>query len=337
MKDQKRYLLFVILVVTLAMVVVSCKKDEDEVSLGDWSKMSAFDGVARSDAVSFTLGGAGYLGTGYDGTNRLADFWKYNPDKNYWEQVADFPGSARNSAVAFSAGNKGYVGTGYDGDVKLADFYEYDPSNNSWTRKADFAGTARYGAVGFGLNDKGYIGTGFDGNYLKDFYEYSPAGDKWTKIISLGGDKRRDANAFTVGGKAYVVSGVDNGSYLTDLWMFDPATGEWTRKRDISNKSDETYDDQYTGISRINGVAFSISNKAYLCLGSSSALVGTTWEYDPAGDLWTERTEFEGTIRTEASGFGLGNFGYIVTGRSNTYYLDDIWRFDPTVEYNENE
>lgn len=334
MKFQKKmyWRMFVLLFGVAALV--SCD-DEDDTSMGDWTKMSDFDGYPRCDASGFTIGNLAYVGTGYDGEDRMSDFWEYNSDKNYWTQKASFPGAARNGAVAFSIGSKGYLGTGYDGTTKLKDFYEYDPATNTWKKKADFAGTGRYGAIGFSLSDMGYIGSGYDGNYLKDFYSYSPATDTWTKIISIGGSKRRDANVFTISGKAYVVSGLDNGSYLTDLWVYDPATGEWTEKRDIYNSSDDDYDDDYANIARISACAFAINGKGYLTLGSSSSLLSTLWEYDPTTDLWISRTGFEGTIRTEAVGFGIGNYGYVVTGRSNSYYLDDIWKLDPAVEYDE--
>jgi N-acetylneuraminic acid mutarotase len=266
----------------------------------------------------------------------LKDFWEYNTEKDYWVQKADFPGVARNGAVAFTVGSMGYVGTGFDGDNKLKDFYQYDPATNKWAQKADFAGTARYGAVGFGLDTKGYIGTGYDDNYQKDFYEYDPATNVWTKIVSIGGQKRRDASAFVLNNKGYVVSGLDNGSYLTDLYNYDPAKGEWTKMRDIYDKSDESYDDDYSNIARISAVAFTVNGKGYLTLGSSSSLLNTLWEYNPTTDLWNELTAFEGTIRTESCGFGVGNYGYVTTGRSNAYYLEDIWRLNPTEEYDEN-
>jgi N-acetylneuraminic acid mutarotase len=320
-------------VITVIGITGGCKDDTEEISMGNWTRMSDFDGLPRSDAFSFSIGGTGYVGTGYDGSDRLKDFWGYNSEKDYWVQKADFPGTARNGATAFSSESLGFAGLGFDGDNKLNDFYQYNPSTNVWTKKADFAGTARYGAIGFCIGNKGYIGTGTDGNNQKDFYEYDINSGVWTKIISIGGQKRKDASCFVLNGKGYVISGWDNGAYLTDLYMFNPSTGEWTKMRDITNKSDEKYDDDYTNIPRISAVAFSVNNKGYLTLGSSSSLLSTTWEYDPGTDLWKELTEFEATIRTEAVGFGIGNYGYVTTGRSSSMFMDDIWRFNPVEEY----
>ena len=331
MKVTYRLLMFIFLLITVA----GCNKEEDEDLMGNWSELSDFDGVPRSDAVGFALNGKGYIGTGYDGDERLKDFWEYNPDMNYWIQKADFPGVARTGAIGIGINGKGYIGTGYDGEEKLNDFWGYDPETNTWEQKADYTGSGRYGAVAFSIEDIGYVGAGYDGNVLKDFYAYSPSSDTWTQIISIGGSKRMDATAFVIDGKAYVVSGLDNGSYLGDMWQFDPGTGFWTEMRSIFDDTDEKFDDEYTSVSRISAIGMAFNGKGYLATGSSGSLLSTVWEYDPSTDLWEERTAFEGTTRTEAVGFSIGSRGYITTGRSSSYYLDDIWSFDPTAEYDE--
>ena len=38
----------------------------------------------------------------------------------------------------------------------------------------------------------------------------------------------------------------NNGEYVDDFWKFDPSTESWTQLRDISDSSDEDYDDDYT-------------------------------------------------------------------------------------------
>ncbi len=317
----------------LSIAFTACDSDDEEELYGNWSELYDLDGDPRSDAVSFVINGKAYLGTGYDGDDRLNDFWEYNAEKNYWTQKADFPGPARNGAVGMAISNKGYIGTGYDGDNKMKDFYEYDPTSNTWTQIADFPGSARYGSVSFTIDDKGYVGCGYDDNNLKDFYYYAPSTGTWTKTLSIGGSKRRDAQSFSINGKGYVISGLDNGTYLGDLWEFDPTKEEWTEKRKITNYTDEDFDDNYSTISRINGVTFIINGKVYLACGSRGSIVNSVWEYDPATDLWEEKTAFEGSSRTEAVGFNIGSKGFVTTGRSSSYYFDDVWSFDPNAEY----
>src|SRR6218665_885842 len=191
--------LFTLILLAGAFDNNSSQKDK----LGDWVKKSDFEGVGRSGAVTFTIGERVFIGTGFDGTNRLTDFWEYDATKNTWYKRKPFLGIGRNSAVAFSANGKGYVGTGFDGTNRLKDFYEYDPATDNWRQVADFTGSARYGAVAMSIGNKGYIGSGYDGNDLKDWWEFTPPVDEldlgsWTQKVSIGGSKRSNAFAFVI-------------------------------------------------------------------------------------------------------------------------------------------
>lgn len=332
MKTDRKKLKWIFLpILILPLFITSCDDDDDEDLVGNWVELSDFEGVPRSDAISFTIGEMAYVGLGYDGDDRLSDVWSYDPDKDTWREIAEFPGNARNGAVAFGIGTKGYVGTGYDGTDKLNDFWEYDPDTDTWTQKADFPGSERYGAIGISANGKGYIGTGYDGNYLKDWWEYDPDSDSWTQKVSVGGSKRRDAFAFVINDQVYVCGGVDNGVYEEDFWVYDPLNDEWTGLRDIDDTSDDDYDDEYD-ITRTNAVAFAASGKAWIVSGGQGTIGSTTWEYDPVNDLWEEKTSLEGSARMDAVGFVLNETCYIATGRSSSYYFDDLWKFEPDEE-----
>src|SRR5207249_3597540 len=191
-----------------------------------------------------------------------------------------------------------------------------DPALNQWTQKADFIGSARYDAVGFSISDRGYISCGFDGNYLKDLWQYDPSENQWTQKASIGGTKRFAAATFVINNKAYICSGNNNGSALNDLWMYDASSDTWTEKRQLTNVSTDTYDDNYSNIARYNGVAFVMDNYAYLSTGENGSLISNTWQYDPAADVWTEKTAFEGSPRTVAVAYNLGNLGFLLTGSS---------------------
>jgi N-acetylneuraminic acid mutarotase len=327
---MKCFIKLIVSIIVLSFVATGC--EEDETVYGDWVKRSDFDGVARSDAVSFSIDSRGYVCGGYDGKNRLSDLWEYNSEQDFWTQKADFPGAARTSATAFALDSKGYVGTGYNGDEYLNDFWEYDPAGNTWTRKADFGGSARSGSVSFGISGYGYLGAGYDGNFVKDMWKYDPAADTWTLIVPIGGSKRNNATAFVAGGYAYVVCGINNGSYVTDFWRFDPVAGSWTELRAITNKSDDDYDDSYN-IARANAIAMIIGDRIFITCGESGSLRPDTWEYFPDTDLWEETTEFEGTSRTAAVSINTPTRAFVLTGRSSNYRFDDMWEFLPDDEY----
>lgn len=316
-----------------------CSKstDDDEELVGNWKRFDDFEGNARSEAVSFTIGDYAYVGTGSTNSDRFKDLWEYNIARRYWIQKADLPGAARNSAVAFSIGAKGYVGTGYDGSIRLNDFWEYDQASNQWTQKTNFAGNGRYDAVGFALNDKGYIACGYDGNYLKDVWQYNPATDQWTQKASVGGSKRSAAMAFVINNKAYICSGNNNGEILQDMWSYDDAANEWTEKGKIYNYTDNTYDDDYGTIPRQNGVSFAIGDYVYVTAGESSSITSATWRYDPGNDSWQPKTAFEGTGRTGAIAFTLNNRGFVLTGRSGSLMMDNMYELLPDEEQVDND
>lgn len=336
-QEIKKYFRQVFGFLTFLVVVIGCDSgsDEDDNEIGNWRRLSYFEGVGRADAVTFTIGDKAYVGTGYDGSSRLNDFWEYDPKLNNWQRIADFPGAARNGAVGFGTGAKGYVGLGYDGINRLKDFWEYDPTTDTWNEISDFGGTARYGAVAFSIDNKGYVGTGYDGNNLKDFWEYDPSTDQWTQKISLPGAKRYDAVAFVINGKGYICTGINNGIYEDDFWEYDPATNQWSAKRRIADVSDENYDDDYTDIVGTNKVAFSINGKGYIATAGRGGVGTAVWEYDPLTDLWERKNSFEGSARTEAVGFSIEDVGYVTTGRSASFYFDDLWGFEPDVEQEE--
>jgi N-acetylneuraminic acid mutarotase len=316
------------------IICASCGKTNDSTTStdGDWSRASDFEGAARTEAVSFTIGDIVFVGGGFDGTDRRKDFWAFNATTGTWTQKADMPGVPRSSAAAFALNGRGYVGTGYDGTDKLKDFWEYNPETNSWLQKADFGGTARYGAVAFAVNGKGYMGTGYDANHLKDLWEYNVDSNKWAQKASLGGTKRVDAAVFVINDKAYIVGGLNNGAYPNDFWMYDATGNEWTEKRKVTNVNSADYDNSYTGINRSNAATFVMDNKGYLICGETNGITGTVWEYDPSTDLWKAKTALEATARTGAVAFTVKGIGYVATGSNSSYRFDDLWKFTPTIK-----
>ena len=336
-----RAFFYVLLLGSSFFLLYACTRNTDPNSdlVGNWISRSDFDGVARSEAISFVVGDTAFVGTGYDGTNRLNDFWKYDVDNNYWLQRASLPSDARNSAVGFATTTKGYISTGYNGLIKLKDTWEFDPTQNTWTQKADFGGSARIDAVGFGILDKGYITSGNDGNDLKDFWMFDPAANTWVQKVSLGGSKREGAVSFVYNNQAYVVTGINNGTTVNDMWMYDPAVDKWTAKRDITNVSTDTYDDAYgtTLIVRSNAAAFTVGKYGYLCTGQNGSILKTVWEYDFAQDLWVQKTPWEGLERAGAVGFTVKDRGFLMSGKNSTYQFDDMREFLPFQAYNIND
>ena len=334
-----RFASFALAVAAAALSFVCCSNDDDEEELvGNWVKVSDFDGVARCSAVTFTVDGTVYVAAGgYGGYKyRLNDLWRFNEDGGTWTEMASMPGEARTYAVAFATNRYGYVGLGYNGDTYLKDFWRYDPSADTWQKVAEFGGSARRAAVAFSVNGTGYVGCGYDGNHLKDFWKYDEDSDRWIQVTSIGGSKRIGASAFVIDGIAYVVGGENNSDVVTDFWAYDASTDTWTEKRKIANVSDDDYDDDYGTIARSYGAAFTMYGLGYFTCGEKSGSgMTSTWEYNPAKDRWTERTSFEAGTRSESVGFSINDRGFVLTGKSGTYQYDDMWEFFPRDEYDE--
>jgi N-acetylneuraminic acid mutarotase len=289
---------------------------------GSWAQIAPFPGPARSDAVGFTIGNTGYLGSGLasDGETPLADFYSYNPGANTWTQIDSISDAdstyPRFDAVAFGFDTTAYVLTGTDDYNYFVDVWRYSPTTNTWIRQHAFPGSQRSAAISFVHQGLGYIATGFT------------PGSKWAE-----------------------------GSYCYDFWVFTPmsdtSTISWQRLRDIWNTSPQTYDDGYSSIVRRNGTSFLIlgqpdGDKAYISTGSyNGSDLTATWEYDFATDLWTEKAPYKGEARTGALGLTLvGNVpsasgtaatrGFIATGLSQggSLGLTDCYEFFPNQTYN---
>jgi N-acetylneuraminic acid mutarotase len=344
-KNHRHFTQVIIAILLVSQQSCHCKKPvptTPPLATGDWIRQAEVDGIARAEAVSFTIGDTAYLGTGWDGTNRLADLWGYSAASNSWTQRANFPGAARNSAVAFAIGTKGYVGTGFDGNNMLSDFYQFNQATNTWNTIAPFGGSARYNGVAFGIGNYGYVATGYDSTYQNDFWLFDPsAGPKgaWTKKTNFAGQGRSAALALVYGTKAYIVTGTHNGQECGDFWYYDAVLDVWVQLRNIYNSNtSQTYDDNYTDIERDNAVGFVIGDYAYITTGENwGSLIQSTWGYNFAQDLWVRRSPFEGAARQGAVGFFLAGYGYVSTGQSGTQFHDDLIQFNPNKTLNTND
>lgn len=241
---------------------------------GVWSEAGVFPGVGRERAVSFSINGKGYVGMGFNSdlnTEELADFWEFNPIDKSWRRLNDFPRGARYNSVSFSINGKGYLIGGYDGTDVRGDFYEYDPTTDKWTQIANNPGEKKEAASTFTINGKVYFfgGRTSSSTYSNDFWEFDPEGRTWTRKTPDDDEdywdefqaavRRHDAVTFTVNGYGYVATGVSNSSYLTSVYEYTPASGEWIKKTPYENSQ------------RGQAVSFVIGDRAFVGTGSTGS------------------------------------------------------------------
>lgn len=96
-----------------------------------WTKKLDLDeeddySIARSNAVSFTLNGYGYIACGAS-SGTLSSVWQYDPSLDTWEAKTNFEGTTRQDPIAFSNGSKAFVGLGRTGSLYLDDVSEFFP------------------------------------------------------------------------------------------------------------------------------------------------------------------------------------------------------------------
>ena len=145
----------------------------------------------------------------------------------------------------------------------------------------------------------------------------SPAQGVWTQKANFAGSARCGAAGFSIGAKGYIGSGWD-GSMLGDFWEWDQATDVWTQRA------------AFPGMGRQSPSGFTIGNKGYMGIGSDAYPVYNMkkdfWEYDPALNSWTQKTDFGGFARYTAVAFSIGNKGYFGTGWPPN--AKDFWEYD---------
>ncbi|MBP9882066.1 MAG: T9SS type A sorting domain-containing protein [Chitinophagales bacterium] len=208
-------------------------------------------------------------------------------------------------------------------------------AQDTWVQKSDLGHntinvpepSSRSRAVGFSIGDKGYVGTG---NVINDFWEYDPNTNIWTQKADFGGGIRSGATGFSIGSKGYIGMGNHYSfpytPYYKDFWEYDPSLNKWTQKADFG------------GESRSIATGFNIGNKGYIGTGSkwggsSSTYFKDFWEYDPVLDTWLQKADFGGGARGAATGFSIGNYGYLGTGSNYPWAASkDFWQYDPGTD-----
>ncbi len=305
-----------------------------------WSRLTnLFEG--RKNAISFSINGKGYIGTGENSEGEyFEDLWMFDPERNIWTQKnnlgKDIDQNHRKNAVAFVINGKGYVGTGETKQNEIKkDFYAYSPESNTWRAIKNFH-SERTRAVAFVIADKAYVGLGEFGNEgsltaRSDFYSYDPSKDVWTAVATYKGGRRAFATAFSIEGKGYVFGGTDETNKLyNDFYHFDPGNGglgNWVKLEDLPAEA------------RKEAVSFSINGKGYVGTGETKngKLLRDIWEYNPKlnKERWIQKKDFGGEIRKGAVGFSIGERGYISTGYGkepqggNFRCRNDIWEYLP--------
>ena len=143
----------------------------------------------------------------------------------------------------------------------------------------------------------------------------------WSIAADFKGDSRAEAASFVIGDIAYVLTGVSKNGTYNDMYAFDVANGNWTKKAPLPATA-----------ARYGAVAFAINGKGYIGTGyQSDNNLKDFWQYDPVADAWTAKDTLLGDARFDAAAFVIGDKAYVCGGYDGNKAFNDCFEFDPTA------
>ncbi len=195
--------------------------------------------------------------------------------------------------------------------VYYKDLWEYDPATDKWTKKADAPTTGGITAAVV-FNEKMYIFSGYN------LLIYDPVTDKWEQKTT---NNHIGLTAVVINDNIYLYGTYDSKSnFLGELWEYDPAANNWTRKKDGPVES-------------VRQQAVALNGKLYISGGedNSGHLTSQLWEYDPKIDTWTKRKSLSsGYINNSATEMNgkMYIYGGWDAGNSGSYdYNNGLWEY----------
>ncbi len=285
---------------------------------GTWTSVSDHPSQWYAQA-SFSVGGKGYVCTGYNASQNTARLWEYDPATDVWTEKAQLPGGARQYASAFALADTGYVMCGWNNSTSTDynDLWAYHPATDTWEQKASLPAPPRSAGVAFSIGGIGYYGTGAaNATWYNDFYAYDPTTNTWEQKPNFPSNGRRWAVGFAMEGKGYIGTGESSGVRYRDFYAFDPATNTWEQRASLGTTN------------RRQAYAFTIADQGYV--GGGVDFV-ENWNdfhrYDVATNSWIPATSFPLTACKNGTAFSTGTEAYIVGGNGQAPVLTHAWRF----------
>ncbi|TRX54863.1 hypothetical protein FNH22_19100 [Fulvivirga sp. M361] len=99
---------------------------EYDASADSWTQKASLPGDGFRGAVTFSLGGKGFVATGIRGNTDLSEVWEYDPAQDAWSRKDDFRGGTMNFGVSLVIDDKAYIGIGNRNET-FNTLWEYVP------------------------------------------------------------------------------------------------------------------------------------------------------------------------------------------------------------------
>jgi N-acetylneuraminic acid mutarotase len=277
---------------------------------------------------------------GFSGEEDFFDeLWSYAPDSQQWSPIvpgSDGPSPRSDHAAAWDPEARAlYVFGGYGLEGYSDELWQYDAETQEWTLDQSESepplGREDHSLV-WDPDGKRLLvfgGTRGEGGF-DDLWSYTPDRDEWTPLgeadAGPGPRYRHSAVWDTAHGRMLVFGGYGGpevGSYLDDLWSYDPSTGQWEQLARSGPRPSPrawhqaVWDDLRGRLIVIGGFAGGID---YL---------GDAWEYDPEDDSWTELESADPVPTARAQHIAVwADDRVLMYGGNRT---SEVWQFWPDV------
>mmetsp|Transcript_31989 Transcript_31989/g.55136 ORF Transcript_31989/g.55136 Transcript_31989/m.55136 type:complete len:500 (-) Transcript_31989:91-1590(-) len=298
-----------------------------------WSNVPAQGKVpcARSLHTGVGFDNSLYVFGGYDGAQRVNDFYRFNFETNKWTVITSetLPPSPRDRHVSVVYGRSIYIYGGYDGYNRVNDFYEYSVDKNIWREiiSSGAAPSARHSHSAVVYKNCMYVFAGYDGLYRNDFYKYDFSTNAWESITdSLGSNDhwpkpRYRTSASVVGDKMVIFGGHDGARQLNDFyaWHFD--TNTWHAIECTGPQSP---------VPRDSHVSVSYKDSLFIFGGSTGNAKSDFWEFKFDETKWQPVSAIAGSppcSRFCHIGAVIGKCFYVFGGYDGSQRLNDFKQF----------
>lgn len=194
----------------------------------------------------------------------------------------------------------------------------------SWFQLADFPGVERDDGASFVIKDIAYCGSGVVPFVaLGDFYAFDLLSESWDTISPLPtGQERQYAAAFSNDSLGFLFGGFA-GSFLNDLWQYDPYSDQWTQKSALPAEG------------RGGAACFVIDSFAYIIGGKtdSAEAIAEVWSYNLYTDEWQQQADLPFGNRWRASSSSNSTDGFLAFGLDESLiYHDEVYSYDPSLD-----
>ncbi|KAF0687591.1 Aste57867_20710 [Aphanomyces stellatus] len=176
-----------------------------------------------------------YVFGGYDGSNRVNDFFEYNFKRKVWAQVLaiGIPPTPRDRHVAVVYKDSFYVFAGFDGSSRVNDFIEFNFTTQKWSPVVVASGmppSPRHSHAAVVYDKSMFVFGGYDGSYRNDFYEFNFDNCVWSQVAATGRFPRPRYRASLVTHKTTCIlfGGHDGSRHLNDVHVFNFILRSWS-------------------------------------------------------------------------------------------------------------